>query len=168
MPFLLVVVAGMLGVLRLLDRLPSRPLSTYASMGVGLLLCAVAALAIGLLASAMVTNVAQATLALPMLCFPAVLFSGAILPVHLMARAGAALSVGIPSRWAFEAIGHDLGARRVLAQGGLATRASAAGVVRQRRRTVHRCLLADPRSFRCRVRTRHLGCAVRSTRRSKG
>jgi ABC-type multidrug transport system ATPase subunit len=117
-PFLLIVVAAMLGVLRLLDRLPSRPLATYASMGVGLLLCAVAALGIGLLTSATVTNVAQATLALPMLCFPAVLFSGAILPVHLMARAGAALSVGIPSRWAFEAIGHDLGARRILALGG--------------------------------------------------
>jgi hypothetical protein len=66
----------------------------------------------------MVGNVAQATLALPMLCFPAVLFSGAILPVNLMARAGAALSVVIPSRWAFEAIGHDLGARRILAEGG--------------------------------------------------
>ena len=117
-PFLLIVVAVMLGVLRLLDRLPSRPLSTYASMGAGLLLSAVAALGIGLLASATVTTVAQATLALPMLCFPAVLFSGAILPVHLMARAGAALSVGIPSRWAFEAIGHDLGARRILAHGG--------------------------------------------------
>ena len=63
-------------------------------------------------------NVAQATLALPMLCFPAVLFSGAILPVHLMARAGAALSAVMPSRWAFEAIGHDLGARRILASGG--------------------------------------------------
>ena len=37
-PFLLLVVVAMLGVLRLLDRLPSRPLSTYASMGVGLLL----------------------------------------------------------------------------------------------------------------------------------
>jgi hypothetical protein len=24
----------------------------------------------------------------------------------------------IPSRWAFEAIGHDLGARRILAEGG--------------------------------------------------
>ncbi len=24
----------------------------------------------------------------------------------------------IPSRWAFEAVGHDLGARRILAQGG--------------------------------------------------
>ncbi len=53
-----------------------------------------------------------------MLCFPAVLFSGAILPVHLMAGAGAALSAVIPSRWAFEAIGHDLGARRILADGG--------------------------------------------------
>ena len=53
-----------------------------------------------------------------MLCFPAVLFSGAILPVHLMAGPGAALSVAIPSRWAFEAIGHDLGARHILADGG--------------------------------------------------
>jgi hypothetical protein len=87
-------------------------------MGFGLLLCAMAALGLGLLTSAMVGNVAQATLALPMLCFPAVLFSGAILPVNLMASAGAAISVAIPSRWAFEAIGHDLGARRILAQGG--------------------------------------------------
>ncbi len=117
-PFLLLVVAAMLGVLRLLDRLPSRPLSTYTSLGVSLLLCAVAALGLGLLTSALVGNVAQATLALPMLCFPAVLFSGAILPVNLMAGAGAALSVTIPSRWAFEAIGHDLGARRILAEGG--------------------------------------------------
>jgi ABC-type multidrug transport system ATPase subunit len=117
-PFLLLVVVGMLGVLRLLDRLPTRPPATYASMGFGLLLCAVAALGLGLLTSAMVGNVAQATLALPMLCFPAVLFSGAILPVNLMAKAGAAISVVIPSRWAFEAIGHDLGARRILAEGG--------------------------------------------------
>ena len=117
-PFLLLVVMAMLGVLRLLDRLPGRAPSTYASMGVSLLLCAVAALGLGLLTSALVGNVAQATLALPMLCFPAVLFSGAILPVHLMASAGAALSVTIPSRWAFEVIGHDLGARRILAEGG--------------------------------------------------
>ena len=117
-PFLLLVVAALLGVLRLLDRLPSRPLPTYASMGVGLLLCAVAALGLGLLTSAAVGNVAQATLALPMLCFPAVLFSGAILPVNLMAGPGAALSLLIPSRWAFEVIGHDLGARRILADGG--------------------------------------------------
>jgi hypothetical protein len=53
-----------------------------------------------------------------MLCFPAVLFSGAILPVNLMASAGAALSVAMPTRWAFEAMGHDLGARTILADGG--------------------------------------------------
>ena len=142
-----------------LDRLPSRPLSTYASIGVGLLLCAVAALGLGLLTSATVGNVAQATLALPMLCFPAVLFSGAILPVNLMAGAGAALSAVIPSRWAFEAIGHDLGARRILAQGGSPTRASAARVVRRRGHSLHRHLLAHPRSVRGRVPGRHLGCA---------
>jgi ABC-type multidrug transport system ATPase subunit len=117
-PFLLLVVVAMLSVLRMLDRLPSRPLSTYTSIGFGLLLCAIGALGLGLLTSAMVGNVAQATLALPMLCFPAVLFSGAILPVNLMAGAGAALSTVIPSRWAFEAIGHDLGARRILGHGG--------------------------------------------------
>ncbi len=117
-PFLLVVIVAMLTVLRLLDRLPDRPPSTYASIAVSLLLCAIAALALGLLTSAAVGNVAQATLALPMLCFPAVLFAGAILPVHLMASAGAALSTMMPSRWAFEAIGHDLGARRILAHGG--------------------------------------------------
>jgi ABC-type multidrug transport system ATPase subunit len=117
-PFLLLVIVGMLGVLRLLDRLPARSLSTYASIGFGLLLCAVAALGLGLLTSAAVGNVSQATLALPMLCFPAVLFSGAILPVNLMANAGAAISTVIPTRWAFEAIGHDIGARRILAHGG--------------------------------------------------
>jgi len=47
-----------------------------------------------------------------------VLFSGAILPVHLMAGAGAGISAAIPSRRAFEALGHDLGARRILAEGG--------------------------------------------------
>jgi ABC-type multidrug transport system ATPase subunit len=117
-PFLLVVIVGMLGVLRLLDRLPARPLPTYAAIGVSLLLCAIAALGLGLLTSAAVGNVAQATLALPMLCFPAVLFSGAILPVNLMASTGAAISVAIPTRWAFEAMGHDLGARHILAGGG--------------------------------------------------
>jgi ABC-type multidrug transport system ATPase subunit len=117
-PFLALVVVAMLGVLRLLDRLPARPFSTYLSIGVTLLLVALAALGLGLLASAAVGNVAQATLALPMLCFPAVLFSGAILPVHLMAGAGAGISLAIPSRWAFEAVGHDLGARRILADGG--------------------------------------------------
>jgi energy-coupling factor transporter ATP-binding protein EcfA2 len=117
-PFLLVVDLTMIGVLRLLDRLPPLDASTFASIAVTLLLDAVAALALGLLTSAAVTNTSQATLALPMLCFPAVLFSGAILPVKAMAGAGEWISVVMPDRWAFEAIGRDLALRRLFAEGG--------------------------------------------------
>jgi len=74
-------------------------------------------LTLGLLTSAAVGNPSQATLALPMLCFPAVLFSGAILPVHLMAGVGAAISAVMPVRWAWEALGHDIGVRSILAHG---------------------------------------------------
>jgi ABC-type transport system involved in multi-copper enzyme maturation permease subunit len=117
LPFLLFVVVLMLGVLRLLDRLPAASTTTYVTVGITLSLTAAAALTLGLLTSAAVSNPAQATLALPMLCFPAVLFSGAILPVHVMAGAGAAISTIIPDRWAFEALGHDLGVRHVLGDG---------------------------------------------------
>jgi ABC-type multidrug transport system ATPase subunit len=117
-PFLVFVVVLMLGVLRALDRLPGASTTTYLTIGVTLVLLAAAALTLGLLTSAGVSNPAQATLALPMLCFPAVLFSGAILPVHVMAGAGAAISTIIPGRWAFEALGHDLGVRHTLTDGG--------------------------------------------------
>jgi len=118
LPFLVFVVVLMLAVLRALDRLPAASTRTYFTVGITLALLAAAALTLGLLTSAAVSNPAQATLALPMLCFPAVLFSGAILPVHVMAGAGAAISTIIPDRWAFEALGHDLGVRHVLADGG--------------------------------------------------
>jgi len=118
LPFLLFVVVLMLVVLRALDRLPAASTTTYLEIGVTLALLAAGALTLGLLTSAAVSNPAQATLALPMLCFPAVLFSGAILPVHVMAGAGAAISTVIPDRWAFEALGHDLGVRHILADGG--------------------------------------------------
>jgi ABC-type multidrug transport system ATPase subunit len=118
LPFLVFVVVLMLAVLRALDRLPAASTTTYLRMGITLTLLAAAALTLGLLTSAAVSNPAQATLALPMLCFPAVLFSGAILPVHVMAGAGAAISTIIPDRWAFEALGHDLGVRHILADGG--------------------------------------------------
>jgi ABC-type multidrug transport system ATPase subunit len=118
LPFLAFVVILMLGVLRALDRLPGASTTTYLTVGITLVLLAAAALTLGLLTSAAVSNPAQATLALPMLCFPAVLFSGAILPVHIMAGAGAAVSTIIPGRWAFEALGHDLGVRELLLDGG--------------------------------------------------
>lgn len=118
LPFLLLVAVLMLAVLRGLDRLPGRSTTTYFSLGVTLALEAAAALTLGLLTSAAVSNPSQATLALPMLCFPAVLFSGAILPVHVMAGIGAAISTVIPVRWAFEAMGHTLGIRSLLLHGG--------------------------------------------------
>ena len=118
LPFLLLVDVVMLAVLRALDRLPAASLATYVSLGVTLTLDAAAALTLGLVTSAAVTSPSQATLALPMLCFPAVLFSGAILPVHVMASVGAAISAVIPVRWAFEAVGHSLGIRGLLLHGG--------------------------------------------------
>ena len=118
LPFLLLVDLVMLGVLRVLDRLPALDATTFVSLSFTLLLDATAALALGLVTSAAVGNPAQATLALPMLCFPAVLFSGAILPLDAMASAGRAISAIMPDRWAFEAIGHDLGLRRLFAEGG--------------------------------------------------
>ncbi|MFP5219491.1 MAG: ATP-binding cassette domain-containing protein [Actinomycetes bacterium] len=118
LPFVVVVNVVMLAVLRVLDRLPAADLATYASLTLTLALDGSAALALGLLASAAVTNPSQATLTLPMLCFPAVLFSGAILPVNVMAPVGAAISVAMPDRWAFEAIGRDLELRQLFAEGG--------------------------------------------------
>ena len=63
------------------------------------------------------TNVAQATLALPMLCFPQVLFAGAIVPVPDMAGPGRAMSVGLANRWAFESLGRALSLDRLAAFG---------------------------------------------------
>lgn len=118
LPFLVLVNLMMLVVLRALDRLPAADVSAYLAVGVTLTLDAVAAVTLGLLASAAVSNPAQATLVLPMLCFPAVLFSGAILPVHVMAEVGRWISLFVPVRWAFEAVGRDFEVRQLLVEGG--------------------------------------------------
>jgi hypothetical protein len=68
----------------------------------------VSALALGLLASAAVANASQAALALPMLCFPQVLFAGAVVPVDDMATPGRLLSLGLANRYSFEALGRGL------------------------------------------------------------
>jgi ABC-type multidrug transport system ATPase subunit len=117
-PLLLAMSVIMLVVLRLFDRLPGAGFGTYAALTVTLLLDALAALALGLLTSAAVTGPAQATIALPMLCFPQVLFSGAILAVPIMATIGKALSYPMADRWAFEGLGHELGMNRLLGEGG--------------------------------------------------
>ncbi|MEL6981642.1 MAG: ABC transporter permease [Actinomycetota bacterium] len=114
-PVLIVINLAMLGVLVTLDRLPALSAAAAASIALTLGLDAVAALALGLLASSLVRSTAQAALALPMLCFPAVLFSGAVLPVEVMATAGRGISAAMSDRWAFELIGRDLGLRELFA-----------------------------------------------------
>jgi ABC-type multidrug transport system ATPase subunit len=112
-PVLAVVTAILLGVLRALGRLPAMGWDVYTSLLVTLLLEAVSALALGLLASAAVSNAAQAALALPMLCFPQVLFAGAVVPVADMAAPGRWLSLGLANRYSFEALGRALGLDRL-------------------------------------------------------
>jgi hypothetical protein len=113
LPVLLFVVVAMVAALYVTGRLPGASAGATAALISVLVLEAVAALALGLLTSAAVSDPSQATLALPMLCFPAVLFGGAVLPVHAMATAGQLISVVTPDRWAFESLGRilDLPAR---------------------------------------------------------
>src|SRR5947208_12386972 len=106
-PVLLLVNAVMLAVLEALDRIPHLSTGAFVELNVTMALNAIAALVLGLVASAAVTSTAQAALALPMLCFPAVLFSGAMVPNSVMAGAGRVISAAMSDRWAFEAIaGH--------------------------------------------------------------
>jgi ABC transport system ATP-binding/permease protein len=116
-PVLTVVLAALLGILRLLDRLPAVGWRTYGVLLGILVVESIAALALGLVASAAVADPAQATLALPMLCFPQVLFAGAVVPVAEMALPGRLISAGMANRWAFESIGRSLGLGDELAAG---------------------------------------------------
>lgn len=108
LPVLAAVNAGLLAVLRVLGRLPAVGWQVYVLLFVTMVIEATSALALGLLASAAVHNAAQAALALPMLCFPQVLFGGAIVPVDKMAFPGRLISLGLSNRHAFEALGRDL------------------------------------------------------------
>lgn len=109
LPVLAVADVLLLLVLRALDRLPAAGWGTYGSLFVSSVLASAAALALGLLASAAVTEPGQATLMLPLLCFPQVLFSGAFVPVPRMTGAGEAISWAMTNRWAFEALGSGVG-----------------------------------------------------------
>jgi energy-coupling factor transporter ATP-binding protein EcfA2 len=109
LPLLLAVDVALFTVLRLFDRLPAADVGTWTRLGIIFLLDATAGLALGLLASASVSTAAQATLALPMLCFPQVLFSGAMVPVETMTGTGDAISSAMSNRWAFEAVARSLG-----------------------------------------------------------
>lgn len=114
-PLLVVVCILMLGVLRLFDRLPALSTEASAELTLTLVLSAFAALALGLLTSALVSNTEQAMVAMPMLCFPQCLFAGAILPVPIMATAGKAMSAAMSSRWSFEGLGSSAGLEETVA-----------------------------------------------------
>jgi ABC-type multidrug transport system ATPase subunit len=116
-PVLAAVVVLMLGVLRLFDRLPAGGLELYGPLTVTLLLEGLAAIALGLLASAAVTRPEQATLALPMISFPQVLFAGAILPLPAMAGAGRVIAWFMTDKWGFEALGTSVGLNELFANG---------------------------------------------------
>ena len=116
-PVLILICVLMLGVLRAFDRLPPLGIETYAEMTVTLVLSAFAALALGLLTSALVSSPEQATIAMPMLCFPQVLFSGAILPVPIMAFLGRAASIFMSDRWSFESLGQSAGLNSLFENG---------------------------------------------------
>ncbi|WP_433268682.1 ATP-binding cassette domain-containing protein [Micromonospora vinacea] len=118
LPLLALVDLALLGVLRVMDRLPPVGGTDFAALYTTLLLSSAAALALGLLCSAAVSDAAQATLMLPMLCFPQVLFVGAILPVPAMAAGGQWLSYAMSNRWAFEGLGHTAGVERLWRDGG--------------------------------------------------
>ncbi len=115
LPVLAGVSAVLLGVLRVLGRLPAVGWDVYAILFVTVVIEATSALALGLLASASVSNAAQAALALPMLCFPQVLFGGAIVPVDQMATPGRLMSLVLSNRHAFDALGRDLDLERYTA-----------------------------------------------------
>ena len=107
-PTLAVVCTALLVVLATTDRLPDLDRAAFGALLGTLVLEATAALALGMLASAAVRDAAQATLALPLLCFPQVLFAGAVVPLATMSGLGQALSVPLATRWSFEALGRSL------------------------------------------------------------
>jgi ABC-type multidrug transport system ATPase subunit len=118
LPLLALVDLLLISVLRVLDRLPALGGAAFAELYVTVLLSSAGALTLGLLCSAAVSDAAQATLMLPMLCFPQVLFVGAILPVPVMAPVGRWLSYAMSNRWGFEALGHTTGVVRLWRDGG--------------------------------------------------
>lgn len=106
-PLLIIVNGVMLGVLRYLDRLPAASVQSWSEIMISAVLISAAAVSMGLCASALVQNTGQATLALPMLCFPQVLFAGAVVPTAEMTGVGRAMSLWQADRWGFESLGRS-------------------------------------------------------------
>jgi ABC-type multidrug transport system ATPase subunit len=116
-PILAVANVTMLGALRATGRLPALEPGRWIDLLATLTLVSLAALATGLLASAAVRDATQATLALPMICFPQVLFAGLLIPRGQMTGTAEAMSNVLLARWGFEAAGRSLGVADLLVSG---------------------------------------------------
>jgi hypothetical protein len=116
-PILAFANATMLGALRVTGRLPALDADRWTEVATTLTLVSLAALATGLLASAAVRDATQATLALPMICFPQVLFAGLLLPLGQMTGVAQAMADVLLCRWGFEATGRALGLDALLTPG---------------------------------------------------
>jgi ABC-type multidrug transport system ATPase subunit len=118
LPTLAVVDALLLVMLSSTDRLPALDAADWFRMLATAVLTSSASLALGLLAAAGVSAPPQATLALPMLCFPQVLFPGGLLPVPVMALPGRLFSYLMSNRWGFDALGNIAGLPNLWRNGG--------------------------------------------------
>ncbi|HEY3868306.1 MAG TPA: ABC transporter ATP-binding protein/permease [Actinocrinis sp.] len=118
LPTLAVVDALLLTMLSTTNRLPALDTADWLRMLVSAVLTSSASLALGLLAAAAVSAPPQATLALPMLCFPQVLFPGGLLPVPVMALPGRLFSYLMSNRWGFDALGNIAGLPNLWRNGG--------------------------------------------------
>lgn len=107
-PILLAINVSMILVMERLDRLVVANGTEWFELCMGATLTSLTGLAMGLVASAAVQNPAQATLALPMICFPQVLFAGGAIAVSDMAIVGRVMSFGMANRWGFEAMGRTI------------------------------------------------------------
>lgn len=108
LPLLAAVNGAQLVAMEQTGRLPELATADWLGLFLSLQLLSTAAVTIGLYASAAVQNAPQATLALPMLCFPQVLFAGAVVPVSAMGRVSEAMSMPLAVRWGFEPLGRIL------------------------------------------------------------
>jgi len=124
--YVLAKVAALLPVLALADfvvllifsalgRLPQG--HGFGATFVTLLLTSAPAFGLGLLVSAMVSQLPRAMIGAAAVSFPQVLFAGALLPLSAMVLAGRWISYLMPDRWAFDALGRGMNVQALWASG---------------------------------------------------
>ena len=80
----------------------------YLTLSILFLVCAWAAVAMGLAVSALAKSVDQATSFVPLLLIPQLLYAGAVVPYESMQAVAKAISVFVVARWGFAASGETI------------------------------------------------------------